>query len=236
MPRWAASLWLWLSLCLITTLIILVLLPFKEAEAHPLGNFTINHYSRLEFVDETVRITYVLDLAEIPTFQQMDRLDADGDAKLSDAEAAAYLDAELPALLEGLHLEVGEEALPLRVLSRSAAFVPGQGGLPTLRIEAKLLADLPEDWEDHGAGYYTDRNYEDRLGWREIVIKSGPGISIKRSTAPTADVSNELRSYPHRYAFQPAGSPQGELYARFGQRDSRRRYRWPGGRERQDGQ
>jgi len=217
-------------------LIILVLLPFKEAEAHPLGNFTINHYSRLEFVDETVRITYVLDLAKIPTFQQMDRLDADGDAKLSDAEAAAYLDAELPALLEGLHLEVGEEALPLRVLSRSAAFVPGQGGLPTLRIEAKLLADLPEDWEDHGAGYYTDRNYEDRLGWREIVIKSGPGISIKRSTAPTADVSNELRSYPHRYAFQPAGSPQGELYARFGQRDSRRRYRWPGGRERQDGQ
>jgi nickel/cobalt transporter (NicO) family protein len=204
MPRWAASLWLRLSLlCLITILGILVLLPFKEAEAHPLGNFTINHYSRLEFVDETVRITYVLDLAEIPTFQQMDRLDADGDAKLSEAEAAAYLDAELPALLEGLHLEVGEEALPLRVLSRSAAFVPGQGGLPTLRIEAKLLADLPEDWEEHGAGYYTDRNYEDRLGWREIVIKGGPGISIKRSTAPTADVSNELRSYPQDMLSSP---------------------------------
>jgi nickel/cobalt transporter (NicO) family protein len=196
MPRRAASLWLWLSLCLITTLAFLVLLPFKEAEAHPLGNFTINHYSRLEFADETVRITYVLDLAEIPTFQQLDRLDADGDAQLSDAEAAAYLDAELPALLEDLHLRVGEEALPLRVLNRSAAFVPGQGGLPTLRIEANLLADLPEDWEDHGAGYYIDRNYADRLGWREIVIKGGPGISIKRSTAPTTDVSNELRSYP----------------------------------------
>jgi nickel/cobalt transporter (NicO) family protein len=195
MPRRAATLWLWLSLCLIT-LAFLVLLPFKEAEAHPLGNFTINHYSRLEFADDTVRITYVLDLAEIPTFQQMDRLDADGDAKLSDAEAAAYLDAELPALLEGLHLEVGEEALPLRVLSRSAAFVPGQGGLPTLRIEANLLADLPEDWEAHGAGYYTDRNYANRLGWREIVIKGGPGISIERSTAPTAEVSSELRSYP----------------------------------------
>jgi nickel/cobalt transporter (NicO) family protein len=203
MPRRAASLWLWLSLCLITTLAFLVLLPFKEAGAHPLGNFTINHYSRLEFADDTVRITYVLDLAEIPTFQQMDRLDADGDAKLSDAEAAAYLDAELPALLEGLHLEVGEEALPLRVLSRSATFVPGQGGLPTLRIEANLLADLPEDWEDHSAGYYTDRNYADRLGWREIVIKGGPGISIKRSTAPPADVSNELRSYPQDMLSSP---------------------------------
>jgi nickel/cobalt exporter len=203
MPSRAASLWLWLTLCLITTSAILVLLPCKEAEAHPLGNFTINHYSRLEFAHETVRIIYVLDLAEIPTFQQMDRLDADGDAKLSDAEAAAYLDAELPALLEGLHLEVGERALPLRVLSRSAAFVPGQGGLPTLRIKANLLAELPEDWEDQGAGYYTDRNYADRLGWREIVVKGGPGISIKRSTAPPADVSNELRSYPQDMLSSP---------------------------------
>ncbi len=184
-------------------LIVFVLLPTQEAGAHPLGNFTINHYSRLEFADETVRITYVLDLAEIPTFQQMDRLDADGDAKLSDAEAAAYLDAELPALLEGLHLRVGEAALPLKVINRSAAFVPGQGGLPTLRIEANLLADLPEDWEDHGVGYYTDRNYADRLGWREIVIKGGPGISIKRSTAPTAEVSHELRSYPQDMLSSP---------------------------------
>jgi nickel/cobalt exporter len=203
MPSRAASLWLWLTLCLITTSAILVLLPCKEAEAHPLGNFTINHYSRLEFAHETVRIIYVLDLAEIPTFQQMDRLDADGDAKLSDPETAAYLDAELPALLEGLHLEVGERALPLRVLSRSAAFVPGQGGLPTLRIKANLLAELPEDWEDQGAGYYTDRNYADRLGWREIVVKGGPGISIKRSTAPPADVSNELRSYPQDMLSSP---------------------------------
>jgi nickel/cobalt exporter len=192
-----------LAPCLITTLAILVLLPLKEAEAHPLGNFTINHYSRLEFADETVRITYVLDLAEIPTFQQMDRLDADGDAKLSDAEAAAYLDAELPALLEGLHLEVGGETLPLRVLSRSAAFVPGQGGLPTLRIEANLLADLPEHWEDQGAGYYTDRNYEDRLGWRQIVVRGGPGVAIENSTAPANDVSNELRSYPQDMLSSP---------------------------------
>jgi nickel/cobalt exporter len=193
--------WGWLLACLALA-VFASLLP-REAQAHPLGNFTINHYSSLEFAGETVRITYVLDLAEIPTFQQMDRLDADGDAKLSDTEAAAYLDTELPALLEGLHLRVGEEALPLRVLSRSAAFVPGQGGLPTLRIEAKLLADLPEDWEDHGAGYYTDRNYEDRLGWREIVIKGGPGISIKRSTAPTTDVSNELRAYPQDMLSSP---------------------------------
>ena len=39
----------------------------REAQAHPLGNFTINHYSSLQFAEETARITYVLDFAEIPT-------------------------------------------------------------------------------------------------------------------------------------------------------------------------
>ena len=59
--------------------------------------------------------------------------------------------------MNGLRLEVGNEILPLRVLDRSAKFVAGQGGLPTLRIEARLLADLPNDWEEHDAGYYADR-------------------------------------------------------------------------------
>lgn len=194
MPRRAAS--RWLLLWFVLALAILASLPSSRAEAHPLGNFTISHYSQLEFADGAAHITYVLDLAEIPTFQQMKQLDANGDGKFSDAEADAYLDAELPGLLEGLHLGVGDETLPLRVLNRSAVFVPGQGELPTLRIEAQLLADLPEDWEDNGDGYYTDRNYEDRLGWREIVVQGGPGVAVEDSTAPSASVSNELRSYP----------------------------------------
>ncbi len=187
---------LWLPLCLVLALAVLTLLPPKQAEAHPLGNFTLNHYSELEFADGEARITYVLDVAEIPTFQQKRQLDPNGDGKLSDAEARAYLDAELPGLLKGLQLRVGDETLPLRVLDSSATYRPGQGGLPILRLQTNLLADLPKNWEDNGAGYYTDRNYEDRLGWREIVIQGGPGVAIKNSTAPSAGVSNELRKYP----------------------------------------
>jgi nickel/cobalt exporter len=196
----------WLLPGILLALSMLVLVPAKRAEAHPLGNFTINHYSHLEFADGQARITYVLDLAEIPTFQQGRLLDTNRDAKLSDVEARSYLDAELPSLVENLQLKVGDQRLALRVLDSSATYRLGQGGLPILRIQSSLLAELPKNWEDNGAaaaGYYTDRNYEDRLGWREIVIQGGPGVAIKSSTAPSAGVSNELRKYPRDMLSSP---------------------------------
>ena len=39
------------------------------ASAHPLGNFTINRYSELDVSGNRLYVVYVLDLAEIPTFQ-----------------------------------------------------------------------------------------------------------------------------------------------------------------------
>ena len=118
--------WGWLLACLAFA-VFASLIP-REAQAHPLGNFTINHYSSLAFAEETARITYILDFAEIPTLQQKARLDANGDGKLSDEEANAYLDAEMPSLVEGLRLRAGDEILPLEVLHRSAEYRPGQGG------------------------------------------------------------------------------------------------------------
>jgi nickel/cobalt exporter len=193
--------WGWILACL--ALAVFASLIPREAQAHPLGNFTINHYSRLEFAGEKARIDYVLDFAEIPTFQQKGQLDPDEDGKLSDAEARAYLDAKLPSLVENLHLRVGKASLPLRVLDSSASYGPGQGGLPVLRIEARLLADLPKNWEDKGAGHYTDRNYKDHLGWREIVVHGGPGFAIKESSAPSAGVSDKLRNYPRDMLSSP---------------------------------
>ena len=48
----------------------LVLALAGTASAHPLGNFTTNHYAGVELVGRQRRTSvYVLDLAEIPTFQ-----------------------------------------------------------------------------------------------------------------------------------------------------------------------
>ena len=41
------------------------------AEAHPLGNFTVNRYSLVQLERGSVHVTFVLDEAEIPTFQDI---------------------------------------------------------------------------------------------------------------------------------------------------------------------
>ncbi len=171
-------------------------LPFSErAEAHPLGNFTINHHSTVGFADGEARVAYVLDYAEIPTVQMKPRLDADDDGELSKAEADAHLDAELPRLVDGLSLTIGGEELPLDLRRGSAEFVPGEAGLPTLRVEADLAAELPRGWEGE-SGVYANGNLEDRLGWREIVVRGGPGVVVENSSVPQRSVSDELRVYP----------------------------------------
>ena len=40
------------------------------AGAHPLGNFTINHLDRVRISSDRVDVHYILDQAEIPTFQE----------------------------------------------------------------------------------------------------------------------------------------------------------------------
>ena len=55
-------------LVLVSAALAALVLPVA-ASAHPLGNFTINRFSRIEVAGPRIYVRYVLDLAEIPTFQ-----------------------------------------------------------------------------------------------------------------------------------------------------------------------
>ena len=46
------------------------------ASAHPLGNFTVNRYSLIDVGRGSVSVRFVVDMAEIPTFQALRRRDA----------------------------------------------------------------------------------------------------------------------------------------------------------------
>ena len=67
------------------TLALLALLIAGVASAHPLGNFTISRYSALTLHEEAIDVLYVVDMAEIPTYQERQAMDSDGDGAVSPA-------------------------------------------------------------------------------------------------------------------------------------------------------
>jgi len=153
-----------------------VLAQPREASAHPLGNFTVNHYAGIEVAGDRVYVRYVLDLAEIPTFQSGDRVRA----PRYPAELAHELD-----------LRFGGERVVLRLLAHRVSERPGAGGLPTLRLEAVYAAPLRGS-----ALTFVDRSFASRIGWREVTVRARDGARLVSSSVPAASRSDELRSYP----------------------------------------
>ena len=164
------------------------------ASAHPLGNFTISRYSAVTLAAESAGVHYIIDMAEIPTYQERQTIDTDGNGVISAGEEAAYLATAVPMLAANLHLDVDGTAVPLMPQRHVLTFPPGQGDLPTLRLEVWLLAGLPAG-DGPLSVVYEDGNYPDRLGWREVIVTTTEGTLLE-SSAPAADLSDQLRAYP----------------------------------------
>ncbi|MEW5986817.1 MAG: hypothetical protein AB1791_09300 [Chloroflexota bacterium] len=175
-------------------LIALALAWVSPAAAHPMGNYSINRYTRLELAADQITVVYLLDMAELPTFQEKKRMDADDDGAVSPAESQTYLDQQARALSDHLRLEINSQRLDLALQNQFMEFRPGQGGLETLFVRLELTAALPPaaDW----IAEYSDDNYSDQLGWWEVVTEPQEGVVLLESTAPMVDVSDELSNFP----------------------------------------
>jgi nickel/cobalt exporter len=183
-------------LAFVVATLLLGVAPARPAAAHPLGNFTVNQYSRIEIGTDEARVDYVLDLAELPTVADRPLLDSDGDGAIAAVERESYLDRKLTEIGPALHLVAGSTELALRPVARSVALVPGQAGLDTTRIEASFVAELPSTAGDANPLTFRNDYASDRLGWREIVIANGPDVSIDHAAALAVDQSHALRLYP----------------------------------------
>jgi nickel/cobalt exporter len=163
-----------------------------SANAHPLGNFTINRYSRIEPSGDRLYVLYVLDLAEIPTFQAKPQVAAEGEARYATGLARSI----------GRHLELtvdGRRSM-LTPIRRVLAFPPGQAGLRTTRLEVVFRG--PE-LSGTSRIAYRDANYSGRIGWKEITAQPQAGARLRASTVPAKSVSSELLAYPKNLLQSP---------------------------------
>ena len=174
--------------------LVVLALTAAPALAHPLGNFSISHYAGIEIQADAVQVRYLIDMAEIPTFQAMQ--DDDLVPQIGHPSVAPWLARTALALGRGLRLEVDGRRLPLTAGATEIVFPPGAGDLPTLRLGVVYRAPL--DLEARGALElrYVDENFPERTGWKEIVVRAGPGVTLAHSTAPATDRSHELADYP----------------------------------------
>jgi nickel/cobalt exporter len=172
---------------LLAALLALALLP-AAASAHPLGNFSVNHLSRVSVSSDRVDVRYILDEAEIPTFQQR---------AVADAELLRRRRAEVERRLV---LTVDGRRVPLRPAGGATiAHPPGQGGLRTTRVELPLTAavEAPERVQ------LRDGTFPERVGWKAIVAERGRGTAV-RSSVPVEDPTRGLRAYPEDLLESPS--------------------------------
>jgi ABC-type nickel/cobalt efflux system permease component RcnA len=198
---------------------VLLALPAAPALAHPLGNFTVNTYTGVAVRPGEVLVRYVLDLAEVPTFEEMATIDGDGDGDgaASPGELRRWAGQKAGDLRAGLRLVVDGASAPLGLLSSEASVSPGQGGLSVIRLEAAYRADAPAS----GHVSFADGNFADQIGWREVTAVGLDGRAVSGSSVPTRSVSDELREYPDdllsnpldvteaTFSFRPGGAGDG---------------------------
>ena len=109
-----------LALCL--------LLISSTSFAHPMGNFSTSHYSGLRIERDFVEIRYLIDMAEIPAFQEIQQSALA--ANPENAGTRSYLAKQAERLKAGLVLTLNGQPLTLRTESAEVIFPPGAGSTP----------------------------------------------------------------------------------------------------------
>lgn len=190
----------------------LALLVPAIALAHPLGNFTINHFAAIRVGPEMIRLDVVIDRAEIPAFQEVQRLDTDGNGTLAATEVERERVAACLALAPDLRLAVDGRPLSPMLAAAGLSLPPGAGGLPTMRLVCEYEAPLSAPLGTTATVAFEDRSFAERIGWREIVVL-GDGVAVANAdggaagatdgSSDGAGVSGRLTAYPTGLLAQP---------------------------------
>jgi ABC-type nickel/cobalt efflux system permease component RcnA len=178
---------------IVGVLCLLVLAAPRPANAHPLGEAAIGQYSALLVGRDRVEVLYVVDMAEIPTFQELGTIREDRSAELTEEERQGYIERRSAELVEGLSLTLDGKVVKLEREETVLKFAQGKGLLPTLRLEMKLVGKWAS--AERGTLHYEDSNFQGRKGWKEIIANALPGAEIKSSDAPAKDQSDVLTYY-----------------------------------------
>ncbi|MBT2487185.1 nickel transporter [Streptomyces sp. ISL-96] len=163
------------------------------ATAHPLGNFTVNHYTGLTLHPDRIEALVVVDRAEIAAAQEHPLVDLDHNGRIDTREAGTYARRACTEIANQLLVSVGSRPAAWRPSTSALTHHPGEAGLKTSRLQCALTTGtgLRSASDIKVRTTYDSR----RIGWREITAR-GEGVLLTDSDVPTRSATNELRRYP----------------------------------------
>ena len=159
---------------------------------HPLGNFSLNHYTVVDIQPQGIAVQHLLDFAEIPSYNELANLDADNDSKVTEDELTRYLGKLSDRIYPNYNvvLEYAEQpgqwrSVPVeRVVEAPAVKLYfGMGGLTCVQ---HTYAFVYQPLEQTAAGQYrlrvADENLANIRGVKEVRIRPHDGATVSDQT------------------------------------------------------
>ena len=182
--------------------LLLVLACAVPLAAHPMGNFSVSHYARIAPGPDGLTVRYVLDLAEIPTFELLQKWNLEAASPRAALDRAASQQAR--EWTRDLIIASNGRSVAPRLAATELVMAEGAGGMSVMRVTMNLQLPVTA-----GKIAYEDRNYAERAGWKEIVIAPQGKAAIRNATQGDRDRSQALTAYPQ----DPTVAPPQDLRA-----------------------
>ncbi len=154
--------------------------------AHPLSQFSINHFSTLEFRPGSIRIHTLIDIAEMPCFPELGQIDTDNNSQLTREEIATYLDRRIPTIQSAVSLTVDGQEIPLRVDHRDVRFYPGLARITCLQLLVQFSADLPTSANPIQVAFHDGSFPENNKNFGQLRLRFLDGATIPLDSIQSA--------------------------------------------------
>lgn len=158
-----------------------------SAVAHPLGLSSVNRYLGVKPHGREIEVDYLLDLAELPAYAEIESLDVNHDSAVTPAERDRYLDGLRGRVLAGMNVSANGVDVAVREVFRSLEAPPGQNGLSTLRVAFEFRGALPPSADGRVTICVHDGIYPGRNGWRELAPLESQDFRLVSSSLPPGD-------------------------------------------------
>jgi len=165
------------------------------ANAHPLGNDSVTHFSVLWVLPDRLEVDLLLDFAEMPSsIIRQEEIDLDKDNVDTEAEREAWRDKKAAEYESLLKAAIDGQSIQLKTVdaahdpntgekmasSKMILMIPGFANMPTYKLLIRFVAEYPKplDPDQEHTITYEDTTYNDFIGMKRIILERTNGVEI----------------------------------------------------------